>query len=52
MVNQHFINTIKDLMGEYGKQAKSDTFIKKKDTGANNDIARLVNATLCFCNRK
>lgn len=39
-----FINTIKDLMGEYGKQAKSDTFIKKKETGANNDIARLVNA--------
>lgn len=37
-----FINTIKDLMGEYGKQAKSDTFIKKKETGANNDIARLV----------
>lgn len=36
-----FINTIKDLMGEYGKQAKSDTFIKKKETGANNDIARL-----------
>lgn len=25
-----FVNTIKDLMGEYGKQAKSDTFIKKK----------------------
>ncbi len=25
-----FINTIKDLLGEYGKQAKSDTFIKKK----------------------
>ncbi|MBY7111398.1 DNA primase [Bacillus sp. 17RED48] len=39
-----FINTIKDLIGEYGKQAKSDTFIKKKDTGANNDIARLVGA--------
>ncbi|WP_036124901.1 phage/plasmid primase, P4 family [Lysinibacillus sphaericus] len=39
-----FINTIKDLMGEYGKQAKSDTFIKKKETGANNDIARLVGA--------
>jgi putative DNA primase/helicase len=37
-----FINMIKDLMGEYGKQAKSDTFIKKKETGANNDIARLV----------
>ncbi|PFE03793.1 DNA primase [Bacillus sp. AFS023182] len=39
-----FINTIKDLLGEYGKQAKADTFIKKKDTGANNDIARLVGA--------
>ena len=39
-----FINIIKDLMGEYGKQAKSDTFIKKKETGANNDIARLVGA--------
>jgi putative DNA primase/helicase len=39
-----FINTTKDLMGEYGKQAKSDTFIKKKETGANNDIARLVGA--------
>lgn len=37
-----FINTIKDLMGEYGKQANSDTFIKKKESGANNDIARLV----------
>ncbi|MFM9535725.1 phage/plasmid primase, P4 family [Lysinibacillus sp. IITD104] len=37
-----FINTIKDLVGEYGKQAKADTFIKKKETGANNDIARLV----------
>ncbi|MFJ7888423.1 phage/plasmid primase, P4 family [Lysinibacillus xylanilyticus] len=37
-----FINTIKDLVGEYSKQAKSDTFIKKKETGANNDIARLV----------
>lgn len=37
-----FINIVKDLVGEYGKQAKSDTFIKKKETGANNDIARLV----------
>lgn len=37
-----FINTIKDLMGDYGRQAKSDTFIKKKESGANNDIARLV----------
>ncbi|QEL88517.1 phage/plasmid primase, P4 family [Bacillus mycoides] len=37
-----FINIIKDIMGDYGKQAKSDTFIKKKESGANNDIARLV----------
>lgn len=37
-----FINIIKDLMGDYGRQAKSDTFIKKKESGANNDIARLV----------
>ncbi|PFW04145.1 DNA primase [Bacillus thuringiensis] len=37
-----FINTIKDLMGDFGRQAKSDTFIKKKESGANNDIARLV----------
>ncbi|MBS4171917.1 phage/plasmid primase, P4 family [Bacillus sp. FJAT-49736] len=39
-----FVNTIKKLMGDYGAQTKSDTFIKKKDTGANNDIARLVNS--------
>ncbi|MEB9880170.1 phage/plasmid primase, P4 family [Bacillus cereus] len=37
-----FINIIKDILGDYGRQAKSDTFIKKKETGANNDIARLV----------
>lgn len=39
-----FINIIKDLMGEYGKQANSETFIKKQNSGANNDIARLVGA--------
>lgn len=39
-----FVNTIKKLMGDYGAQTKSDTFIKKKETGANNDIARLSNA--------
>lgn len=39
-----FVNTIKKMMGDYGMQTKSDTFIKKKDTGANNDIARLVNS--------
>lgn len=39
-----FVNTIKNLMGDYGLQTKSDTFIKKKDQGANNDIARLASA--------
>ncbi|BDH62137.1 hypothetical protein MTP04_22670 [Lysinibacillus sp. PLM2] len=39
-----FVNTVKKLMGDYGAQTKSDTFIKKKETGANNDIARLSSA--------
>lgn len=39
-----FVNTIKKLMGDYGLQTNSDTFIKKKDTGANNDIARLASS--------
>ncbi len=39
-----FINIIKALMGDYGLQTKSDTFIKKKNDGANNDIARLASA--------
>lgn len=39
-----FVNTVKNLMGDYGLQTKSDTFIKKKDQGANNDIARLASA--------
>ncbi|MEK4501197.1 phage/plasmid primase, P4 family [Bacillus sp. FSL R12-0069] len=38
-----FINTIKNLLGDYAKQTNSETFIKKKnDNGANNDIARLA----------
>lgn len=38
-----FVNTIKSLMGEYGLQVNSNTFIKKRDGGgANNDIARLA----------
>jgi len=39
-----FINVIKNLMGDYGAQTNSNTFIKKKSDGANNDIARLANA--------
>ncbi|MEK5215286.1 phage/plasmid primase, P4 family [Psychrobacillus sp. FSL H8-0487] len=39
-----YVNTVKNLLGDYGLQTKSDTFIKKKDTGANNDIARLASA--------
>jgi putative DNA primase/helicase len=40
-----FINTIQDLLGDYGRQTNSDTFLKKKnDTGINNDVARLDGA--------
>ncbi|WP_337220566.1 phage/plasmid primase, P4 family, partial [Staphylococcus epidermidis] len=40
-----FINTIQNLLGDYGRQTNSDTFIKKKnDNAVNNDIARLDGA--------
>lgn len=40
-----FINTIQDLLGDYGRQTNSDTFLKKKnDSGINNDVARLDGA--------
>ncbi|MBT0793185.1 DNA primase [Bacillus cereus] len=40
-----FINVIQDLVGDYGRQTNSDTFIKKKnDSGINNDVARLDGA--------
>lgn len=40
-----FINTIQSLLGDYGRQTNSDTFIKKKnDSSINNDIARLDGA--------
>ncbi|MGE6379965.1 DNA primase family protein, partial [Peribacillus muralis] len=40
-----FINVIQDLLGDYGRQTNSDTFIKKKnDSGINNDVARLDGA--------
>jgi putative DNA primase/helicase len=40
-----FINTIQTLLGDYGRQTNSDTFIKKKnDNAVNNDIARLDGA--------
>lgn len=40
-----FINTIQSLLGDYGRQTNSDTFIKKKnDNNINNDIARLDGA--------
>ncbi|PEQ00277.1 DNA primase family protein, partial [Bacillus toyonensis] len=40
-----FINTVKNVLGDYAKQTNSDTFIKKKhDSGVNNDIARLAGA--------
>lgn len=38
-----FINIIKNLLGDYGKQTNSDTFIQKRnESGINNDVARLA----------
>lgn len=40
-----FINVIQDILGDYGRQTNSDTFLKKKnDNGINNDVARLDGA--------
>ncbi|MGD6940965.1 phage/plasmid primase, P4 family [Cytobacillus gottheilii] len=40
-----FINIVKDILGDYGKQTNSDTFTSKmNDNGINNDIARLHGA--------
>jgi putative DNA primase/helicase len=44
-----FINTIQNLLGDYGRQTNSDTFIKKKnDNSINNDIARLRWRSFCL----
>ncbi len=40
-----FINTIQHLLSDYARQAKIDTFVKKKyESSINNDIARLDGA--------
>lgn len=40
-----FINIIQDLLGDYGRQTNSETFLKKRnDSGINNDVARLDGA--------
>ncbi|MDG5787797.1 phage/plasmid primase, P4 family [Evansella sp. AB-P1] len=40
-----FINTVKDMLGDYGKQTNADTFTSKThEGGINNDIARLNDA--------
>lgn len=40
-----FINIIKEMLGDYGKQTNADTFTAKKhEGGINNDIARLSDA--------
>lgn len=42
-----FINTIKDLLGDYARQASTETFVTKQNTGnANTDIARLKGSRL------
>ncbi|MDA1773299.1 phage/plasmid primase, P4 family [Bacillus cereus] len=40
-----FINVVQDILGDYGRQTNSDTFLKKRnDSGINNDVARLDGA--------
>lgn len=40
-----FINIVKEILGDYGKQTNSDTFTSKQnDNGINNDVARLHSA--------
>jgi putative DNA primase/helicase len=40
-----FINIVKEILGDYGKQTNSDTFTSKmNDNGINNDVARLHGA--------
>lgn len=41
-----FMNVIKDIFGEYGKQTNADTFTIKKGDRVNNDIAALKGARL------
>ena len=52
-----FLNTIKDIMGDYGANTPTETFMQKRRDSANNDIARLkgtrfVAATEGECNDK
>lgn len=40
-----FLDTLQHIMGDYGQQSDFGTFlVKKSDTGARNDIARMVGA--------
>jgi P4 family phage/plasmid primase-like protien len=41
-----FMNTIKEIFGDYGKQTNADTFTVKKSDRVNNDIAALKGARL------
>jgi P4 family phage/plasmid primase-like protien len=41
-----FMNVVKEILGEYGKQTNADTFTVKKSDRVNNDIAALKGARL------
>lgn len=41
-----FINTITEMLGEYSRQANTETFVMKKQAGINSDIARLKGSRL------
>lgn len=41
-----FIRTLRELLGDYGRDCPAETLLAKRDTSINNDIARLAGARL------
>lgn len=42
-----FLEGVRALLGEYGQSAPASTFIRSKNSGINNDIARLIGVRFC-----
>lgn len=42
-----FLEGVRALLGEYGQSAPVSTFIRSKNSGINNDIARLIGVRFC-----
>lgn len=41
-----FLRTLRELLGDYGRDCPAETLLAKRDNGINNDIARLAGARL------